>query len=76
MWTASEDGMRELARRSNHGIDVRLLWHAPCDQVFVVVEDDGGDSFELQVDAANALDAFRHPYVYADVYCDTHAVVG
>jgi hypothetical protein len=75
MWT-SANGMRELARRNNHGIDVRLLWHAPCDQVFLVLEDDAGESFELEVDAANALDAFRHPYVYADAYCDAHAVVG
>jgi hypothetical protein len=48
--------MRELARRSNHGIEVRLLWHSPTDQVFVVVEDDAGESFELEVDASNALD--------------------
>jgi hypothetical protein len=76
MWTTSAHGMRELAQRSNNGIDVRLLWHVPSDQVFVVVEDTKGDSFELEVDAENALDAFRHPFIYADVYCDTPAFVG
>jgi hypothetical protein len=76
MWAASADGTRELDRRPNHGVDVRLLWHPPTDRVFIVVDDEaGGDSFELEVDAANALDAFRHPYVYADYYCDALAAV-
>jgi hypothetical protein len=76
MWAESANGTRELDRRTNHGVDVRLLWHAPSDRVFIVVVDEGGgDSFELEVDATNALDAFRHPYVYADVYCDALAVV-
>ena len=76
MWAAAETGIRELDRRTNHGVDVRLLWHSPTDRVFIRVEDDAdGESFELEVDAANALDAFRHPYVYADCYCDALAVV-
>jgi hypothetical protein len=75
MWAASATGIRELDRRTNHGVDVRLLWHSPTDRVFIAVEEDaGGESFELEVDAANALDAFRHPYVYADWSDDDHAI--
>jgi hypothetical protein len=67
MRTASHIGVRELDRRSNDGIDVTLLWNPRTNQVFVAVADErDGESFELEVDPANALDAFRHPYAYAD----------
>jgi hypothetical protein len=66
MGTTAEIGIRELDRRSNDGIDVALLWDAHTNRVFVAVEDGRqGESLELEVDAANALDAFRHPYAYA-----------
>ncbi len=62
----SETGDRELDRRSAHGIDVALLWNPHTRLLFVAVEDEHeSDSFRIQVDAADALDAFRHPYVYA-----------
>jgi hypothetical protein len=67
MGTTFEIGVRELDRRSNDGIDVTLLWSPRTNQVFVAVVDErDGESFELEVDPANALDAFRHPYAYAD----------
>ena len=66
MGTTAEIGIRELDHRSNDGIDVALLWDAHTNRVFVAVEDERrGESLELEVDAANALDAFRHPYAYA-----------
>ena len=66
MSTTAEIGIRELDRRSNDGIDVALLWDARTNRVFVAVDDERrGESLELEVDAANALDAFRHPYAYA-----------
>ncbi len=67
MCTTFEIGVRELDRRSSDGIDVQLLWHPRTNQLFVAVDDArGGESFELEVDGADALDAFRHPYAYAD----------
>lgn len=67
MSTTFEIGIRELDRRSNDGIDVTLLWNPRTNQIFVAVADErDGESFELEVDPANALDAFRHPYAYAD----------
>jgi hypothetical protein len=56
---------RELARRANGGIDVRLLWQPRTDRVFVdVVDGVGDDAFRIIVAAADALDAFNHPYAY------------
>jgi hypothetical protein len=56
---------RELNRRLTGGIEVVLYWHG-ADSVSVSVQDTAtGEEFELEVDAALALDAFRHPYAYA-----------
>lgn len=58
--------IRELDHRYSDGIDVRLLWNSGTDRVIVRVDDERlGESFELEVDGADALDAFQHPYVYA-----------
>ncbi len=58
--------IRELDRRHNHGIDVSLLWNSITDRLFVSVLDErNGGSFEVEVAASDALDAFRHPFVYA-----------
>jgi hypothetical protein len=65
MDTTPEMEIRELDRRWSDGIEIRLLWNSRTDAIFIVVEDEKhGDSFERAVDAANALDAFRHPYAY------------
>ena len=58
--------IRELDRRDSDGIDVRLLWNQTADQIVVSVFDfKTGDAFEIQVEAGEALDAFRHPYAHA-----------
>jgi hypothetical protein len=56
-----------LARRSNAGIQVSLLWAEDPNDVAVLVRDDAtGDHFELSVEpGTNALDTFEHPYAYA-----------
>jgi hypothetical protein len=65
--TTPDKGIRELDRRVNDGIDVRLLWNPVADQVVLTVHDTrSDDSFELQVAAADALLAFHHPYPYAN----------
>ncbi|MGI8506776.1 MAG: hypothetical protein ACR2MK_08235 [Solirubrobacteraceae bacterium] len=49
MSTTSETAVRELDRRANDGIDVRLLWNAQTDSISVAVEDKrSGESFELE----------------------------
>jgi hypothetical protein len=64
--TTTEIGVHELARRTNDGIEVRLLWNSQTDRVSVTVQDErSGEGFELQVDSTDALEAFHHPYVYA-----------
>jgi hypothetical protein len=55
---------RELAHRRSSDADVYLLWSPASDSLAVTVIDPAG-SFELVVSAAEALDAFRHPYAYA-----------
>jgi hypothetical protein len=58
--------MRELDHRRDDGIDVTLLWNSRTNQVLIAVEDEhGSNSFELKVPAADAMQAFRHPYGYA-----------
>ena len=65
--TIESSGMRELDRRSGDGIDVSLLWDPSTDGVLVAVTDARtGGEFRIRVDAADALDAFRHPYAYDD----------
>jgi hypothetical protein len=56
-----------LARRTNAGIQVTLLWAQDTNAVAVLVRDNNtDDQFELSVEpGANALDAFEHPYAYA-----------
>jgi hypothetical protein len=65
MFTTSDTAIRELDQRSSDGIEVRLLWDSQTNLVFLVVEDErSGELFELEIRAAEALDAFHHPYGY------------
>jgi hypothetical protein len=57
---------RELDYRSNDGLEVTLLWQPETDRITVRVFDGkSGDDFDLTVDRADAMDAFKHPYAYA-----------
>ena len=61
--TDEGNGARELDRRGADGIEVSLLWDPLTNSVLVTVVDDAtGAQLEFDVDAADALDAFRHPY--------------
>jgi hypothetical protein len=56
----------ELDHRVADGIEVALLWSRLTNRLWVAVTDRRtGDSFELDVDAGNALDVFQHPFAYA-----------
>ena len=56
---------RELDRRENDGIQVSLLWSAVTGDVWVsVLDEQTGQMFSIDVDPAQALDAFQHPFAY------------
>jgi hypothetical protein len=58
---------RELAHRSNDGLDVTLLWHPVDDQLTVCVCDERiGAYFEIHAEPFVALDVFNHPHAYTD----------
>jgi hypothetical protein len=62
----SHTNPRELARRSQNGLEVTLLWDAGSNCVSVEVVDERDDRvFVLPVAGRHALDAFYHPYAYA-----------
>jgi hypothetical protein len=59
-------GTQELDFRSNTGLEVALLWEPETNRVSVSVFDScSGDDFTLEVDPAEALHAFHHPYALA-----------
>jgi hypothetical protein len=62
-----ESERRELAHRSNGGIDVMLYWHPALDELTVGVRDQRhGAYFEIRPQRHLALDVYNHPYAYAD----------
>jgi hypothetical protein len=67
MHDTCETPIRELNHRRDDSIDVTLFWNSQTNHLFVTVEDEQlGESFELPVGASDALEAFRHPYAYAN----------
>jgi hypothetical protein len=57
---------RELAHRTNDGIDVTLFWSKASNRVTIsVLHARSAMALEFEVDGADALDAFNHPYAYA-----------
>ena len=65
---AFESQRRELARRSDAGVDVTLYWHPTLDELIVCVCDERqGDYFEIRPQRYLALDVYQHPYAYADI---------
>ena len=56
---------RELARRSNNGVDVTLSWDAETDELLVCVYDERRDVyFEIHTERDFALDIYYHPYAH------------
>jgi hypothetical protein len=57
--------LRELASRDSDGIAVTLLWNAAEDRVMLEVSDARAEeSFVRDIEGADALDAFYHPFAY------------
>jgi len=64
--TATQRRMRELAHRSNDGMDVTLFWRPATGGLTVCVCDHRrGAYFEIEPEPRLALDAYNHPYSYA-----------
>ena len=58
---------RELAHRSNGGVEVTLYWHPLADELRVSVCDERrGAYFEIRPERDSALDVYYHPYAYLD----------
>jgi hypothetical protein len=57
--------LRELARRNESGILVRLIWDAARGQTLICYRDRrSGDRFATDVPNGLALQAFRHPNAF------------
>src|SRR4051794_10838769 len=62
----SHAAVKELAYRNQNGLEVTLLWDSTSNEVCVDVIDHLGETgFRLPVAGHLALDAFHHPYAYA-----------
>ena len=56
---------RELAHRSNSGVNVTLSWHTETDELLVCVYDERRHAyFEIHPERDVALDAYYHPYAH------------
>jgi hypothetical protein len=59
----------ELAKRSDDGIVVRLVWDSLHDRVIIRYRDQRtGDTFATDVPKTRALKAFEHPNAYRPLY--------
>lgn len=66
MYTTFETAIRELDRRVNDGFDVSLLWDSDTGRVFIAIEDERhAEWITMDVDPADALEAFHHPFAYS-----------
>ena len=62
----SQAAVKELASRNRNGLEVTLLWDPRSNEVSVELIDQLDDSgFRLPIAGHLALDAFNHPYAYA-----------
>jgi hypothetical protein len=56
---------RELAHRSDEGLEVSLLWNETAGELIVTVLDArSGELLDVAAQHENALDVFNHPYAY------------
>jgi hypothetical protein len=64
--TAEAAGLRELDHRSSDDVEVTLLWSARTNRVFVSVLELASEAlFHFEVAPSEALEAFHHPFAYA-----------
>ena len=63
--TTTSTTYRELNQRTADGLVVTLEWNPATDALRVVVVDREREAVTFPVSAADAPDAFVHPFVYA-----------
>jgi hypothetical protein len=64
--------LRELAHRTNDGLEVTLFWRPESNELKVCVCDHkDGAYFEIRPEPDQALLVFYHPYAYV-AQCDVH----
>jgi hypothetical protein len=72
----NDPGPRELAHRSNYGLEVTLLWHPARDELTVYGSDHRtGARFEIRPVRHLALEVYYHPYRYvtrSDISYEDH----
>jgi hypothetical protein len=56
---------RQLDQRTADGLAVTLEWNPTTDALRIVVVDHGSEAVRFPVRAADASDAFVHPFIYA-----------
>ena len=56
---------RELDQRTADGLAVTLEWNPTTDALRIVVVDHASETVRFPVRAADASDAFVHPFIYA-----------
>jgi hypothetical protein len=75
----NDPGPRELARRSNAGLEVTLLWHPARDELTVCGSDHRtGARFEIRPVGRLALEVYYHPYCYVtrnDISYENHQLI-
>jgi hypothetical protein len=65
--TGPHGPVRELDHRAADDIDVRLFWNPETNGISIIVHDERlGQSLVFDVDGAQALAAFHHPYAFAE----------
>jgi hypothetical protein len=63
--TLTNGNRRELAQRTNGGLEITLYWHPDTNRTSIDVHDRGIDeTISFPVPAGRALDAFHHPFVF------------
>lgn len=70
--TLTDNGIiRELAMRSDaHGM-IGLYWNSETEEISLVVKTDSEDFTVSDIPADAALDAWNHPYAYAELNLKT-----
>jgi hypothetical protein len=63
--TTTSTTYRELDQRTADGLAVTLEWNPATDALRVVVVDRESEAVTFPVSAADASDAFVHPFIYA-----------
>ena len=65
--TATRNRVRELAERTSNGTQMRLLWLQGTRELWVEVSERDLDvTIVIPTAPERALDAFHHPYAYAE----------